>query len=205
LGEWHAVYLFHTVMDADDPSHQTSKHLEALVPVARAAGSIHLGYSLAWALHGLRAALSHVFPCGSGVVPKGAGSCPQGRAVLSAVCASTNTTAADRAAAAGWLHHLSCPWDPPPFCIAPNLKLLVSVGCFYAQNNLSTHTTAPHLNLISVLPPAPPPNTFPLLPPLQELVTLLPDLSSMLFSLSPVTLAALTRDTHGVANKLVRH
>lgn len=38
---------------------------------------------------------------------------------------------------------------------------------------------------------------------LQELVTLLPDLSSMLFSLHPSTLAQLTADTAGLAQKLV--
>lgn len=37
----------------------------------------------------------------------------------------------------------------------------------------------------------------------QELITLLPDLSSLLFSLSPTTLAQLTADTAGVAQKLV--
>jgi hypothetical protein len=38
----------------------------------------------------------------------------------------------------------------------------------------------------------------------QELVTLLPDLSSLLFSLNPTILAQLTADTPGVAQKLVR-
>lgn len=37
----------------------------------------------------------------------------------------------------------------------------------------------------------------------QDLITLLPDVGSMLYNMNPATLAQLTQDTAGIANKLV--